>query len=265
MKNNSLLWGFALLFAGGLMLASAMGIRLPNGNSLTSIFWPLTLIFLGVWALISVFWKRDIETESSSISLEGASESKLKIHHGAGDLKIHSGASSNELLHGTFGGGIDQSTELHGNRLHATIRSATHFFDFPFWGSNYQYDWDVALNQNIPTSLRFNIGANRSTIALRDMNLIDLKIKAGASEIDLILPEQGRFRTDLDLGAASLTLTIPEGVSARIHTSLGAVDLNIDKTRFPKVNSVYQSPDYDTATNAVDIHINAGAASIKIK
>ncbi|MBL8049963.1 MAG: hypothetical protein JNM46_01965 [Anaerolineales bacterium] len=265
MKNNSLIWGFILLLLGGLMLANAMGIRLPNGNSLTSLFWPLTLIFFGMWALVSVFWKREAETESASIALENADATKIKIHHGAGELKIHSGANPNELLHGTFIGGMEHSAERSGNKLNVTLRSAKNFFDFPFFASHVEYNWDVALNQNIPTSLRFNIGANKSVIALRDMNLIDLKVKAGASDIDLILPERGRFRTDFDLGAASLTLTIPENVSARIHASLGAADLSIDKNRFPKVNGVYQSPDYETATNAVDVHINAGAASIKIK
>lgn len=247
------------------MLANAMGIRLPNGNSLTSLFLPLSLIFFGVWALVSVFWKRDVQTESASIALENTDEAKIKIHHGAGDLKVHSGASPNELLHGAFTGGIEHSAERSGNKLNVTLRSATHFFEFPFWGSNNPRNWDISLNQNIPTSLRFKIGANKSVIALRDMNLMDLKIKAGASDIDLILPERGRFRTDLDLGAASLTLTIPENVSARIRASLGAADLNIDKTRFPKNNGVYQSPDYETATNAIDIHVKAGAASLKIK
>jgi hypothetical protein len=94
---------------------------------------------------------------------------------------------------------------------------------------------------------------------------VDLKLKAGASDIDLILPEHGRFKADLDLGAASLTVTIPEGVSARIRASLGAADLHIDKTRFPRIGNLYKSPDFETATNAADIMINADAASVNIK
>ncbi len=265
MKNNSWLWGIGLLFAGGLMLANAMGIRLPNGNSITSIFWPLTFIFFGIWALLSVFRKPAVQTESASISLDHAEQAKLRIHHGAGELKVHSGANTNELLHGTFQGRVEQETSRSGNNLNATIRSASHFWEFPFWSSDNHNNWDVSLNQNIPTSLRMNIGANQSTIALRDMNLIDLKIKAGACDMNLIMPEKGRFRTDLKLGAASLTLTIPENVSASIHASLGAADLDIDKKRFPKTNGIYQSADYETATNALEIHINAGAASVTIK
>ena len=247
------------------MLANAMGITLPNGNSLTNLFWPLTLIFFGVWALLSTFLHGDIKTESASIALDGASESKLKIHHGAGELKVHSGANPNEMMHGTFSGGMEHSASKNGNKFEATMRSPTHFFEFPFFSSRNELNWDVALNADHPTSLRFNVGANKSVIALRDMNITDLKLKAGASDIELILPEHGRFKVDLDLGAASLTLTIPEGVSARVHTSLGAVDLSIDKTRFPRNGNIYQSPDFDTAVNAADIEINAGAASIKIK
>lgn len=266
MRNNSLLWGVGLLLLGGLMLANAMGIRLPNGNSLTSIFWPVVFIMLGIWALVSVFWKRDTtQAETVKIGLDGASESKLKIHHGAGELRVHSGANSSELLHGTFSGGVDHRTSRSGNSVELRLQSDPNFWDFPFFNSHKQFNWDVALNQDIPTALRFNIGANKSIIALRDMNLIDLKLKAGASDIELILPDRGRFRTDLDLGATSLTLTIPENVSARIQTSLGAASLSIDQTRFPQINGVYQSADFESAANAIDIHINAGAAKITIK
>jgi hypothetical protein len=54
-------------------------------------------------------------------------------------------------------------------------------------------------------------------------------------------------------------------LSARIRASLGAADMKIDETRFPRNGSYYQSPDYETAANTVDISIDAGAASIKVR
>lgn len=145
------------------------------------------------------------------------------------------------------------------------MRPAKDFMDFSYFGANTQLDWDVALNQNIPTSLRISLGANKSMIDLQYMNITDIKLQTGASDAALTLPARGRFHADLDLGAASLTVTIPEGLSARIRASLGAADMNIDQARFPHQGSYYQSPDYDTAANAADITINAGAASIIIK
>ena len=145
------------------------------------------------------------------------------------------------------------------------MRPARDFLDFPFFGSHSQLDWDVALNPNIPIALTLNLGANKSIIDLSDMNITDLDLDTGASETRLTLPARGRFRADLDFGAASMEVIIPQGLSARIHVSLGAADLKIDQSRFPRNGSYYQSPDYETAANAVDMTIDGGAASVKIR
>lgn len=145
------------------------------------------------------------------------------------------------------------------------MKPAKDFMDIPFIGPRTQIDWDVALNAEIPIALTLNLGANKSTIDLRDMNITDLKLETGASDTRLILPSRGRFNADLDFGAASLEVTVPESLSARIRAAIGAADLKIDQARFPRNGSYYQSPDYETAVNAVDMTIDAGAASIKVK
>ncbi|RJP48184.1 MAG: hypothetical protein C4557_13325 [Anaerolineaceae bacterium] len=265
MRRNQLFWGVVLLLLGGSMLANAMGITLPNGNSLMSLFWPLLLIGFGIWVLVGVFLRGGVETETASIDLQGATEASVKVNHGAGELRIHSGAGGNELVRGTFVGGLDHKAFRNGNRLEVRMRPAKDFMDFPFFGSRARLDWDVALNADVPTSLHLSLGANKSVIDLQDMSITNLKFETGASETELKLPSRGRFHADLDLGAASLTLVIPEGLSARIRASLGAADLKIDESRFPRNGAYYQSPDFDTAANTADITIDAGAASIKIK
>jgi len=267
MKRNQLFWGVALLLFGGLMFANEMGIKLPNNMSLMELSWPLLLIFGGIWVLVGVFFRAsgNVETENAFIELQGANAANLKISHGAGELNLHSGANINELAHGSFSGGLEHKAVRNGDRLEVRMRPAKDFMDFPFLGSHTQLDWDVALNPEIPIALTLNLGANKSTLDLHDMNITGLKLETGASDTRLTLPARGRFKADLDLGAASLEVTIPEGLSARIRASLGAVDLKINQSRFPRIDSDYQSPDYDSAANAVDMTIDAGAASIKIK
>ena len=145
------------------------------------------------------------------------------------------------------------------------MKPAKDFMDFPFFGSRSQLDWDVALNTEIPTALALSLGANKSILDLRDLSITDLKLETGASDTRLTLPSHGRYRADFDFGAASLEVTIPDGLSARIRASLGAADLKIDQSRFPRNGSYYQSPDYDSAANAVDMTIDASAASINIR
>ena len=265
MRRNQLAWGVILLLIGGLMLANAMGFRLPNGISPMDLLWPLVLILGGVWVFVGAFIRGNVDVENASIDLQGAASVDLKINHGAGEFKLHSGANANEFAHGSFSGGLDQKVNRNGDKLEVRMRPAKDFLDFPFFGTRNQLDWDVALNAGIPTALKLNLGANKSDLDLRDMNITDLDLDTGASDTKLTLPSRGRFRADLDLGAASLEITIPDGLSARIHASLGAADLKVNELRFPHNGRYYQSPDYDTAANAVDMSIDAGAASIKIK
>ena len=264
MRRNQLMWGVVLLLVGVLMLANSMGIRLPNGKSFMDLFWPLLLILMGGWILFGIFFRGTAETENVSIDLQGAREASLKLEHGAGEFRVHSGAGMNEILHATISGGVEQKVNRNGDRLELKMSPARDFMSIPFISPSNQLDWDVALNANIPTSLKMNLGANKSMIDLRDLIITDLKLETGASETRLTLPSKGRFLADFDLGAASLTITIPDGLSARIKASLGAATINVDESRFPRSAGYYQSPDYETAANAADITIDAGAASIKI-
>ena len=264
MRRGQLFLGIFLLLIGGVVLANEMGIKLPNGMSLMELFWPMLLIFGGVWVLVGVLFRGNVETENASIDLQGANTASLKVSHGAGELNIHSGANTNELAHGSFSGGLDHKAARNGDRLEVRMKPARDFMDFPFFGSRAQLDWDVALNPEIPTALTLSLGANKSMLDLRDMNITDLKLETGASDTRLTLPARGRFCADFDFGAASLEVIIPDGLSARIRASLGAADMQIDESRFPRNGSYYQSPDYDSAANAVDMSIDAGAASIRI-
>ncbi len=265
MRRNQLFWGGVLILWGLFLLADATGIRLPNGSSLSSLFWPIALLAAGAWILFGVFVRGRVEIESASVDLQGASAATVKINHGAGELNLHSGAGANEIARGTFVGGLDQKAHRNGDRLEVRMRPAREFLDFPFFGPRSQLDWDVALNPNIPIDLSLNLGANKSTIDLSGMKITRLDLDTGASDTNVILPTSGRFSADLDFGAASMTVTIPEGLSARIRSTVVAGDVQIDQSRFPRGGGYYQSPDYETAANAVDMTIDGGAASLKIK
>jgi hypothetical protein len=264
MRRNQLFWGFVLLVAGGLMLANEMGVRLPNGMSLMDIFWPLILIFGGAWVIFGVFLRGNVEVQNAIIDLQGASSANLKISHGAGEFKLHGGALANEMAHGSFSGGLEHKATRNGDKLEVRMKPAKDFMDFPFFVPRAQLDWDVSLNSQTPIALTLNLGANKSILDLSDLNITDLKLETGASDTRLILPAHGRFQADLDLGAAALEVTIPEGLSARIRASLGAADIKVNESRFPRNGSYYQSPDFESAANAVEMTIDAGAASIKI-
>lgn len=261
MNRNQLFWGGVLILVGGLMLAGEMGVRLPNGRSLMSLFWPLLLIGLGAWVLLSVFIRRNVETESARVDLQGAREAVVIIKHGAGVFRLHSGASGNDLLNGTFAGGLDQKSTLSGEKLEVRMSPPNDFDFFPVFGPHRQLDWDVSLNPSVPTVLDMNMGADKSEINLRDLSIKNIHFKSGASDTVMTLPARGRLNLDCSVGAASLTLIVPEGVAIRTHAAMGAGEFRVDRSRFPN----NESPDFASAENAVDIRVKGGAASVQVR
>lgn len=261
MNRNSLFWGTVLLLVGGLMLAGEMGIRLPNGNSLLSLFWPIFLIGFGVWVLLSVFMRKSVEVEPASVDLQNARSANVRINHGAGEFRLHSGASGNQLMQGTFVGGLRHTSDLSGDVLNVKLQPSENHIMFPPFGWKEQFDWDMSFNASVPLALNLNLGANKADINLRDMTVTDIQLKSGASETVITVPSHGRLSLDCEIGAASLTVIVPDGVAIRARATMGAGDFKVDRTRFPSD----ESPDFASAPNAVDIHVKGGAASVRVK
>ena len=263
MRRSSLFWGVVLLLLGALMLANAAGLRLPGGARPMDFFWPVLLILVGGWMLLGVFMRPRSYSEQGFVDLQGASEAELHINHGAGELRISGGAEYGKLASGTFAGGLEQSSHMEGQRLVARISPPQPaMFIMPRFD---RYDWDLRLNGAVPIALRLQTGANRARVDLSGMRITGLRAETGASQTEVTLPAEGRFRAEFSLGAASLTVSIPSGMAARVRISQGVSDVKVDQARFPRTGDVYQSPDFDSAANAVDLKIDAGAAEIRVQ
>ena len=267
MRRSNIFWGSVLVLLGGLFLMNSLGINLPGGADVMDYFWPLLLVFLGLWVIVSAtISSRTIEPDSEafSIDLGAARKAALNIKHGAGQLTIGSGASSTQLLAGSFSGGVNQKKQLDGDCLNVKLQSQV---DFPFswkWGAR-GMEWDVRLNGKVPMELKLDTGANQAKVDLQDTTVTYLDLNTGASSTDLTLPASaGYVRVDIELGAASLDVRVPNGVAARIKVDQGISSIEIDSTRFPNTGQFYQSPDYDTAENRTDIDIDAGVGRIAV-
>jgi hypothetical protein len=136
----------------------------------------------------------------------------------------------------------------------------------PFFGGWQGLEWDIKLNRDIPLTLRLDTGASQSEIDLRELLVSDLRVSTGASKTDLTLPANAGITTvKVELGAASLDMVVPDGVAARIRSEHGAAAIEIDTTRFPYSNGIYESMDFSSAQNKLDIKIQAGAGRVAVR
>ena len=126
-------------------------------------------------------------------------------------------------------------------------------------------DWKVGISPDVIVKLDIDTGAADIDLHLRDVNLEVLDMDVGASDVDVALPvHAGHTDIRIDAGAADIDISIPDDVAALIESDSALVSLDVDNSRFPGSNGVYESPDYDTAQNRVYINIDAGVSNISI-
>ena len=264
MRRDYIFWGAILILLGGLMFLNNADIRLPGGISPMQLFWPSVLILLGGWIMFGYLVRGNVEVEDVSIDLQEAGQASLKLSHGAGRIIVGAGAAPGQLLNGSFAGGIKHSARLSGDRLDAHLEARPFAFP-PFLGGWQGLEWNFNLNREIPLTLRLKTGASRSKLDLRELKVTDLKVSTGASKTDITLPANAGMTTvKVELGAASLDLVVPQGVAARIRAEQGVSAIEIDTARFPYSNGIYESADYFSAQNKVDIKIEAGAGRVAV-
>jgi len=117
MRRWSFAIGAALVLLGLLSILNAiLGISLH-------IFWPIVLIAVGAWIILGITRGRpNLPREQASVPLEGAREAAVTIHHGAGRLSVGAGPVADLLLSGSFGGGLEVSRRMEGDRLVADLK-----------------------------------------------------------------------------------------------------------------------------------------------
>jgi hypothetical protein len=264
MRRDSIFWGAILILLGGLLFLNSAGIRLPGGINPMQLFWPSVLIVLGGWFLLGYFLRGRADTEQISVDLQGASQASLKLSHGAGRLALRAGAPPGQLLTGSFAGGVRKRAHTVGDRLEAHLEANPTMFP-PFFAGWQGLEWDIKLNRDIPMALRLDTGASQSELDLSELRVSDLRLNTGASKTDLTLPANaGLTSVRVELGAASLDINVPQGVAARIRSEHGVAAIEINTSRFPYSNGIYESADYSSAQNKADIQIQAGAGRVAV-
>jgi hypothetical protein len=265
--RGSQIGGIILVCVGALTL-----LGIVTSLPVVAIIFAAALIGAGVWIISGATRGRaDLPREQAAIPLEGATEAALKIHHGAGRLAIGAGAGPGDLLSGTFGGGLDATTTRNGGVLRVDMRvkerNVGDLASSVLRGKFDALNWDMVLSPHVTLDLDLETGASESRIVLTDLKARDVRLKTGASATTIDLPEAaGLTRLWVDSGAASVKVRVPGGVAARIRLRAALAGTRVDAVRFPRRGEaqVYESSDFETAANRVEIDVDTGVGSIEI-
>ena len=267
MLRGSQVGGIILVGVGALVLLGVI-TSLP----VTAILFAAALIGAGAWIITGATRGRaDLPREQASIPLDGATEAAVKIRHGAGRLAVGAGAGPGDLLSGTFGGGLDARTTREGTRLRTELqvkeRRVGDLAGSVLHGKFDTLDWDLVFSPKVTLDLELETGASESRIVLTDLKARDVRLRTGASSTTIDLPAAaGLTRLWVDSGAAAVKVRVPGGVAARIRLRAALAGTRVDAVRFPRRSEepVYESADFGTAANRVEIDVDTGVGSIEI-
>ena len=244
---------------GVILLQSTTGNLGQGPIELIGEWWPWLAVGLGVWYLVGAIVPRGAGiTEVLVLPLEGVAEAAVRIRFGAGELTTRA-AAAGQLVDGSFLGGVTHRRSGPGHiELEQDTSQGLPWLDR-------RSSWTVGLTAEVPLDLRVDAGASRNLLDLGDLRVRSLELHTGASDTRIRLPRAaGATAVRAEAGAASLTLEVPSGVAARIRTRVVLGSVQVDESRFPRASGGYESIDYATAANRIDIDVQGGVGSLKV-
>ena len=261
--RGSGLWAYtfpvAWIAVGSVLLASTTGRLSQSPGDLIVTWGPWFLIVLGAWFVLGAILPRGHgPVEQLELGLDGATQAAVRIRFGAGELSARA-AAPGHLVDGRYEGGVDH--RVRGPGQVELTQDTT--YGIPWFDR--RSSWDVGLTAEVPLDLRLDTGASRANLDLGGLRLRSLELKTGASETRVRLPRAaGATNVWVEAGVASVTLEVPPGVAARIRTSVGLGSIQVDQARFPRTTSGYESPDFATATDRIDIDLRGGVGTLRV-
>jgi hypothetical protein len=245
----------------------------------------LTLVILGVCLGIAVWQSSPTlggdlrvggENYSVPIETEGIERIEAKIEFSVGNINIGKLASGSFSL-------FEAGATLDGEKYLQTKQEkpVTMIYNFSqtgltgnlslkptsqeFW-NKWDVAWRVDFNPKVPLSLDMKCDAADLFLDLTQLKITMLLIEMNASNGELMLPvPAGDSMVKIDMDVSNLEITVPEGVAVKIQADANLSIFEIDERRFPKQGDYYVSPNYDSATNSIELKIICDVGRITIK
>jgi hypothetical protein len=204
------------------------------------------------------------ERESHSIERDASKALRADLKMGAGTLKVSGGSA--KWMQGDFSYNVPSwkpnvKYSTFGDRGTLTVEqpesSSSH-------SGNTTNEWDLRLNDEIPTELTARVGAGEVHLDLGTLALRNLEIEMGAGQLRLDL--RGNPKHDYDVrirgGAGEATVYLPPAAGLFAKASGGLGEINVQGLHKQGDNWVNDA--YETAKVQIHLDIQGGVGSISL-
>jgi len=196
----------------------------------------------------------------------------LNIDAGAAVISIKSGGTDQLLMLKRYIN--SDSTENNPKstfKILEKIFDGTHTIDLEFgtdieiFKHNVLQTSEIRLHPNTLWNIHLQGGASMSSLDLSSYKIQSVSLESGASSVYLKLGNQQEItKVEFEGGMSKFTAEIPESAGCRIHNESG-LSAN-DFEGFNEVSeNVYETPGYSKAKQKIEMNIESGVSTIKVK
>ena len=217
---------------------------------------------------------KKILTYNLAEPLNSATTVRIDIHAGDGNLTIDRITGGEQMLaSGTLQyfekqGPPTRSLVSSNGQAALTLRGGAAgqpWFRLPWAACNGATEWQVHINPEVSSDIKAHSDGGNLKLDLAGMTVTRIAADTGGGNVEVILPDSvADLNVIAKTGAGNVTVHIPHGVAARIHATSGLGKAIIDPQFSKTDQNTYQSPDFDSAFNRVEITIQSGAGNVSV-
>lgn len=208
----------------------------------------------------------ETQREAEAVDLENAQSVAAELRMGAGELNVSGGAQ--QLMEADFTYNVPEwepevTYEVNGEEGDLRVEQPSTEGGIDLTGDA-RNEWDIRLNDQIPTDLTVRMGAGESDFDLGDLTLTGLSVEmgAGASTVDM----RGEWDRDLEAtirgGAGSATLHLPTNVGVRVAADGGLGE--IETRGLTRQEDAYVNEAYGESEVTLEVDVEGGVGKLSL-
>jgi len=211
-----------------------------------------------------------VSTDHLREGRQDADRGDVGLRFGAGTLAIRALSDSSSFVEGTIEYGqysakAREDFGVQNGRASFSLEAQSPSLPGSIPGLNIGDRWDLKFTRRIPLDMSVDAGVGKVEIDLRDLKATTFSLKTGVGEVTVTVPAAaGKTRGSVDMGIGSITVLVPHGVAAQIDVSRALCTVRVDK-RFVRSGDIYETSDYDTATNKIELDITCAIGTITVR
>ena len=208
-----------------------------------------------------------MRSESESVDPKDAQSVRAQLKMGAGELNLTGGADG--VMEADFSYNVAEwkpevSYDVSGDEGELVVKQGgSEGSDLTGEARN---EWDIRLNDELPTDLVVQMGAGESDLDLDSLTLERLKLQMGAGKttVDLTGDYAQSFDSSIQGGVGEAKVLLPSevGVKAKAQGGLGKIDAGEGLKR---VGDAYVNDAYGESDVTLNVEVQGGVGEINLE